>query len=300
MSNKYNVTLKAFASSIWKIVKTDRDCNLAGGGFTGEGKSAFVTHVMKEYAKVSRMKWDYNYITWSRKELLEWIDGKKNGKVLKSGLVQGQLPEYSAIDVDELFLLFYKRNWYDEGQIDAIATLNMCRDRHLFIGGCIPNFWDLDSAFTSRIRFYFYIPRRGVAWIFEQENNPFATDPWNKNLNKKIFRKLKNPYLCPNFVFEIRFPDWSPREKKLYYGIRNKKRIFAIDDSKKEKIEKYRDIKTQRDKLIRLLMNNNNDMIRNHKALCKGAGIKKLSFKDLSDILGISQSAVRMIFIGSR
>ncbi len=75
----------------------------------------------------------------------------------------------------------------------------MCRDRHLLIGGNIPNFWDLDTAFNSRIRFYVYIPNRGVAWVFEQENNPFSNDVWNRSKNEKGFRKYKNPYLLPNF-----------------------------------------------------------------------------------------------------
>ena len=295
LSNKYVKKLNDFALLLNKLLLSDRDVNLGISGFTGEGKSTFLIQLFKEYCKLKGIKWDYNYMTWSRKELLTWVDGKKN----KEGVIEGQLPEYSPIALDELFLLFYKRNWYDEGQIDSIATLNMCRDRHLLIGGNVPNFWDLDGAFTSRIRFYIYIVGRGVAWVFEQENNPFSQDAWNKTLNKKLFRKMGNPYGLPNFLMEIHYPDLSPQEKKKYLSIRNKKRVMAIDQSKDKKQEQYRDIKKQRDILIKLLLELNKDIIKD-KDVAKRLGINKLSVKDLSDLLGISQSIIRMILLGLR
>lgn len=292
-------TVKDFSKLCHSILRSDRDCNIGLGGYTGEGKSNCLTQIFKEYSKISGMKWNYNYMTWSRKELLEWIDGKKGGKILSNGLKEKQLPEYSAIALDELWLLFYKRNWYDEAQINSLATLNYCRDRHILVGGNVPNFWDLDAAFTSRIRFYIYIPTRSIAWIFEQENNPFATDPWNKTLNKKLFRKYKNPYGMPNFLMEIKFPDWTPKEKIRYYEIRNKKRVMAIDQNKDEKKERYGEIKKQRDKLIKLLINNNREILE-HREIAKKLGIGKLTYKDLADILGITKTAVRYIDLGER
>lgn len=293
--NKYVKSLDEFALLLHKLLRSDRDVNLGISGFTGEGKSTFLIQLFKKYSELNKVKWNFNHMTWSRKELLKWIDGKKN----KDGLFEGQLPEYSSIALDELFLLFYKRNWYDEGQIDSIATLNMCRDRHLLIGGNVPNFWDLDSAFTSRIRFYIYIVNRGRAWVFEQENNPFSQDAWNKTLNKKMFRKVGHPYGLPNFLMEINFPDLSPKEKINYLSIRNKKRLMAIDQSKDDKKEVYRDIKRQRDTLIKLLLEMNKDIVKD-KEVSKRLGINKLSVKDLSDLLGISQSIIRMILLGLR
>ena len=297
--NKYVRPLRDMSVMLFDMLKSDRDTNIGIGGFTGEGKSSFLTHLFKDYGIVSGMGWSFNLLTWSRKELLLWIDGDKKSEPDEDGLLKGQKPEYSALGVDELFLLFYKRNWYDEGQIDSIGTLNMCRDRHLLIGGNIPNFWDLDSAFTSRIRFYVYIPYRGVAWVFEQENNPFAIDKWNVTQNKNIFRKFKNPYMCPNFLMEIHYPDWSPKEKIRYYEIRNKKRVKAIDVNKSDKQERYKDIKSQRDRLIKLLLDWNNDIIQ-YDDIKERLGIEKLTYKDLSDILGISPSAVRLIALGER
>ena len=167
-------TIEGFAKLIHEVVQSDRDVNCGVAGFTGEGKSTFSTLLQKEYAKVSGTHWDFDRMTWSRKELIEWIDGKKKSKKdPKTGLREGQLPEYSAILPDELFGMFYRRKWFEEDQIDAIATFNMCRDRHLFLCGNVPNFWELDGGFINRIRFYVYVPQRGIAWVFTQENNPF-------------------------------------------------------------------------------------------------------------------------------
>jgi len=185
MSNHLE-SIHNFAGVVSELLNSDRDCVIAVGGFTGEGKSCFTSQLAKQYCALNNTYWGFDRMTWLRKEMMKWIDGEGENK-------EGQLPQLSVIIPDELFSMFYKRQWYEAGQIDAISTFNMCRDRHLLVIGNVPNFWDLDGGFTNRIRFYVYIPKRGTAWVFEQENNPFTSDPWNINDNKKIFRKNKNP-----------------------------------------------------------------------------------------------------------
>jgi len=155
--------------------------------------------------------------------------------------------------------MFYRRNWYEDSQKLAVELFNKCRDRHLLIQGGIPNFWDLDGGLLSRIRFYVYIPERGVMWVFEQENNPFASDKWNVQENRKKFRSGKNPYKCPNFLCEIYYEDLDPVEKKKYYKIRNEKRLNTeLQNKKKNNVEKYKNIKKQRDEAIRMLYETGN------------------------------------------
>ena len=222
------VRINEFAKIIHDILKTDRDVNIAVGGMTGVGKSTFMAQLQKKYSEIADVYWGFDRMTWSRKELMKWIDGEGENK-------EGQLPEYSALLVDELFLLFYSRNWYERDQIDAISVFNMCRDRHLFIGGNVPNFWELDGAFRERMRFYIFIPRRGIAWVFEQEINPFVRDSWNVKENMHVFRRNKNPYKCKNFLMEISFPDFSPEEKEEYLKIRNLKRVESLELRKEER-----------------------------------------------------------------
>lgn len=247
--------VESFARIIHDMLRSDRDVNVGVAGFTGEGKSTFSTLLQKKYSEISNTDWSFSNMTWSRTEMMTWIDGEKGSqKDASTGLKKGQVPEYSAILPDELFSMFYRRNWFDEDQIDAISTFNMCRDRHLLVCGNVPNFWELDGGFTSRIRFYVYIPYRGVAWVFEQENNPFAKDQWNQSENLKMFRKNKSPYKCPNFLMEIHYSDWDPEEKEEYYKIRNQKRL-DVSMKKGKSVpaqDQFDKIKMQRDNAIKM------------------------------------------------
>lgn len=266
-------TIQEFAETIHKLLRSDRDAMIGIGGFKGIGKSTFSTKLQKVYSKVAGVPWSFNHMTWKRKELLTWVDGEGPDKV-------GQLPEYSAILPDELISMFYRRNWFDEDQKQAVELFNKCRDRHLLIVGNVPDFWDLDPGFTKSLTFYIYIPERGRAWIFEQENNPFVKDKWNANENKKLFRKNKNPYHCPNFVCEIHFEDWEPEEKKEYLRIRNFKRINT--ESNFEKKEKYGKVKDQRNAALKMAIKGHPD-------------IKQ---KEWADLIGVDRSTISKIFNG--
>lgn len=305
------VSLKDFASTCYTLLKSDRDVTLGVAGFTGEGKTRFTDAFLTEYAKVSGTYWDFDRMTWSRKELLEWIDGKRKSEVnKKTGLKENQLPEYSGISPDELFYMFYKRNWFDQGQIDAVSTFNMCRDRHLLIIGNVPDLWDLDASFLKRLRFYVFIPERGRAWVFQQENNPFSKDSWNVAENRKIFRKYLNPYAISNFVCEIKYTDWDTERKQEYYKVRNVKRVKALQENKNAK-EHYADIKAQRNTYMEALVMDRIPIsdILTDSSLIDPQKINKLielgynkryTNEQLADIGGLSREVIRLIRHGDR
>jgi len=251
MSKKLE-SLKNFAKTLHDTLVSDRDINIGVGGMTGEGKSVFMTQLIKEYCIISNQKFSFNCMTWEREELLEWIDGEKEGEKQKYG---GQIPQFSPIIADELISMFYKRNWYEDEQKESVELFNKCRDRHLLIIGGIPSFWDLDGGMLNRIRFYIYIPYRGVAWVFQQENNPFSVDKWNARENMKIFRKKKVPYYCPNFLCELKYDDLDPQTKQEYYNIRNTKRKNTEGQNKKVKPERKIKAITQRNTLLLELWN---------------------------------------------
>jgi len=294
MRGKKNIIpLQEFSKTVFKLQKSDRDVNLACSGFTGEGKSTFITKLQKEVSGIAKVPWDFDKMTWSRKELMTWIDGEKGSEKDENGLKKGQLPEFSSIIADELIGMFFNREWYESEQIDAVKTFNMCRDRHLFIAGAAPNFWDLDSPIRGRFRFYAYIPFRGIAWIFEQENNPFTKDPWNVTENMKLFRKYKNPYNCTNYLGEIHFPDWSEHEKERYLEIRNSKRVTSIDENKSQKKESYSRIKKQRDSIVKMLYNAEFEC--KH---CHGKNDKLFTLTEMADIMGLTKQTLSMVING--
>jgi len=263
--------LKDFATIIYRLLKSNRDVVAGTGGMTGEGKTVFSVQLVKEYCKIAGIKFTFDMLTWERKELMKWIDG--HGE-----LKEGQLPEYSPAIPDELIGMFYSRSWYEDAQKDSIKVFNSCRDRHLLIIGNVPNFWELDGGFRSRVRFYIFIPERGKAWIFQQENNPFTKDVWNVTENSKLFRKKNNPYSSKNFVCEIHYPDLTPSEALEYEAIRNTKRLHMNDEGK-EKLERYTTVRRQRDLAIRgMLMSNPN-----------------ITQTEVADMIGVSEGLISMI-----
>ena len=264
--------LNEFAVIIHKLLRSDRDVNVGVSGFTGEGKSCFAFKLMTEYSRVSGIDGINRNITWSRDELIQWVEGKGEKK-------QGQLKEYSGINCDELFGMFYRRNWYEDDQKGLIALLNMCRDRHLFIIGNIPSMMDLDPAFNKRLRFWVYIPKRGIAWVFQQENNPFLQDVWNMRDNRKTFRKFQNPYRSSNYVGSIEYDDFTESEKEFYYSMRNSKRSMAIEDVKKKQQFSSKKIREQRNKLVGYIFEN----------------MEKAKLKDIAGLLGLSSTALMKI-----
>lgn len=262
-------TVREFAKLLYDMALSNRDNLLCISGFTGEGKSCFAYQLCKEYGKISGLGWDINNITWGRKEFMSWVDGedpaKKNFK--------GRKKMYSAILFDELISAFNSKTWFVEEQKRAVSMLNTCRDRRLLIAGNVPRMWDLENGFTSRVRYMVYIPIRATAWVFQQENNPFNKDPWNQSYNTKKFRHGKmTPFKLPNFLFEIKYPDWDKEEEDAYTIIRNDKRIMAQQDIKKDAPERYTKIKKQRDNTIKAM-----HLVYNipQKEITKHTGIKK-------------------------
>jgi hypothetical protein len=226
------VDLKDFAGVISEISNTDRWALIVCSGDMGEGKSCITSQLLKETSKYNKTEFTYSdSLTYSRKELKNWIDGDKEGN--------HQKPERSCILADELISMFFKRNWYEGGQIDGIELLNKCRDRHLIVAGNIPDFMELDSSLLKICTFWIHVHERGRAWVFQKDRNPFVADKWHISENAKIYVKEGNPYRCKGFICEIHFNDWTPKEKEEYYLVRNDKRKNT--EGQRDREERYRD-----------------------------------------------------------
>lgn len=245
------VSLPQFAKTLYKLAKSDRYNLIAVSGFMGVGKSCFMDKLARAYSKVSNTTYSvHDNMTWSRQELAEWIDGDEENNN------KNQKPEYSGIVADELISMINKRNWYKSGQKGLLELLNKCRDRHLLLLGAVPVFDNLDSMYKDITGFWIFIARRGVAWVLEPEVNPFSKDPWNMGENHKLFRKHGNPYRSFNFVCEVHYNDWTPKEKVEYYKVRNKKRKNTENQDDNNNIKVHDSVK-QRNEIIRYGYTNN-------------------------------------------
>lgn len=233
MSKRHEIvqSLDEFAKYCHNFIRADNYMLAGTGGMPGKGKSTFMCKLQKSYAKISKTEWSFDRMTWDREELMRWIDGEREEK-------KGQLPVFSAVQADEMLHMFHNRNFSDTDQIEAIEVFNMCRDRHLFVGGNLPVFFQLDKQLRAIFNFYIYIPKRGVAWVFIPEENPFSDDPWNAKENMKIFRNNRGkPYNCSNYLCTVHFNDWEPEERAQYLQIRNTKRVKAIENKRVQRTE---------------------------------------------------------------
>ena len=266
--------IDGFANLLTKKQKADWWELIACSGVQGVGKSCLLTQIIEQTSKLNNMKFSYeNNLTWMRDEFITWINGKGDKK-------EGQMPEYSSVLVDELISLFYKRNWANSEQNDAIELMNKCRDRHLIVGGNVPNFWDLDKALRNLFTFWIHIPRRGIAWVFMPDENPFEMDRWHVKYNAKVFEKSNNPYKCKGFVAEINFLDWTPEKKTEYYDVRNKKRINTEGQGKKTN-NNIKVLRGQRNELVNAIYLQRQEM----KILIKQPSISKEAKEILSDVI---------------
>lgn len=268
-------SIKDFAQTIAKINKNDYYCLLVCDGRMGIGKSCFLTQLAKEYASITKTPFSYDKnITWLRDEMVGWVEGGEEYK---------QKPEHSAIVADELISMFYKRNWYEQGQKDTVELLNKIRDRHLLLCGAVPSFFDLDKGLLNNVTFWVHIDKRGVAWVLEQERNLALADKWNgKELIKVVRQGKGTPYKSLNFVAEIVFNDWNAEDKKKYVAIRNKKRKNTEGQNDKKNVIHSRAVKHRND-LIRYLIKN-----------------KLMDKKKISQELDISTRYINMVIRGKQ
>lgn len=227
---RINESLEEYTRTVSDILNNDYYVFNVITGDMGKGKSCLATKKAVAVALREGLPFSYkDNLTYSRNELKKWVDGDEGGN--------GQKPEKTSIIADEIINMFFRRSWYEEDQIEGIKLLNMCRDRHLFIVGCVPNFWSLDSQIFGLVTFWTHVAARGKAWVFKKDDNPFEADAWHRKENLKIFAKYKNPYKCKNFVCELTWDDWTENERAEYYAVRNEKRKVT-EVKKKDKLGK--------------------------------------------------------------
>lgn len=229
--NPFLTTIKDFVALVKDIQGSDRDVVTAVVGDTGEGKSVFLIKFLKDLMP------DYNpvrHLPFTREELNTMIE---------------TLPEGSGLSVDEAVGLFYARDFHDNEQIALLKKLDRSRDRRLFAGLAIPDFFMLDKALRNgRIRFLVWIDQRvgtgakgrAHAYIFQKEKNVFNREPWNLKLNINLMRKGQISK-SPNYIGEVEYGALNPEEYHLYKRVKAlKRKLIEMDEWAAAREEKRR------------------------------------------------------------
>lgn len=225
--SQYVTTIPAFAKLIVDVLESDRDMLVVISGYVGVGKSVFNYQLLVEATQqirergLSKEVWNpVKNLLFNREEFKEWVENT---------------PEYTACGADEAVGIFYARDYHDESQIALLKKLDRVRDKHLVMSLLIPNFFHIDKHIRdSRVMYWIHIDsRRGKgatgyahAFIFQKDDNPMTTDPWNLNVNRRRW-SLGKISESPNYVGEIVYKDMHPAIYAIYKKIKDAKRTIA-------------------------------------------------------------------------
>lgn len=232
--SRYLSTIEKFVELIVDVQDSNRDAMIIISGDTGEGKSVLNWWIMRVHAKKRGLFFNpVQSLIFDRDEFNFAID---------------EVPETSAIGVDEAVGLFYSRDYHDDEQIVLLKKLDRIRYRRLLLTLLIPNMFHIDKHIRdSRVRYWIHIDMRkgtgqdGYAhcYIFEKERNPFNPDPWNLAYNRKLFTKGKIDK-SPNYLGEITFKDIPQAEYAIYQKVKDLKRRIAESKEWRKAVERKR------------------------------------------------------------
>lgn len=213
------------------------DGNLAVSGDRGNGKSILLLKIFYRF-KVFK---PWLHQVYKREDVVSLL------KTQTYGL---------AFD-DEAVNSSYKRDFQNKGQQEYIKILTAYRDSFNILGSAIPSFFSLDRDLRDLFFLHLHVIERGIAVVhMPLQGRLYSLDRWDAKNNAKIEegwgkRMAKNPNYRPayhqlsTFRGYLYFSDATPKQKKLYKEIKNKKRardIGAKEQDKKDFITRVYDL----------------------------------------------------------
>jgi len=199
---------------IKKTQKSDQDAIFAITGPTGIGKSVLSVWLHLKHNK------GFNFLkdmALSREQVLKALDNRK---------------QFGNLSIDEAINVLFKRDHMQRGQKEILRVFDMIRKMNLFVTMQWPFFWALDKHIldSGRIRLWFYVDKRGHAYIFAPDKNPFTQDPWHRTFNEKVLKNWNqgiHPEKARGYIGEIYFPDLPPDIKAKYLEAYNRLKVGA-------------------------------------------------------------------------
>lgn len=276
--------IKVFAKLLKQRVKQDFDAVVAVTGEEGVGKSSCAVQIAK---RVDRK------FSFERNEII-----LPNIHLLKEKIMQ--LPDGSAVVVDEAIKLLYKLQWSSKSQIFLNTLYALARKKRKVTLLCISRFTDLNEFFRNhRVKFWVFIPYRGFAVVFIRDWSPFAKDPWWIDHNQKIIesymklKKLKDIskhhkeeilQKCRNFLMTFTYDNLSDEEKKQYAEVVEKYKFETLELAEKAEFEFTKREMTQ--------ILKDRERLRNILVFLRDRGVP---LKKLCEVAHISASTLRSI-----
>lgn len=223
------IGVKHFARIIKETQANDNDVITVVSGTRGIGKSSLVGVIINQMVP--------NYYTEAGFKSINVYSRQEFNDKLKSD------PEESIINIDEAITSLFKREFWLREQNNIIKMLNMYRDKRHIIFLLLPHFWDLDVSVRNSliIKFWVYVSKRGDAYIFTPQDNPFNFDVWNQKTNMELFSKGKI-YQSPNYLANIQFPKMPEEYYNLYKKVKAEKRAAALLKEKEKPAVTKKDV----------------------------------------------------------
>ena len=211
-------SLEHFARRLMRYQDERDDAVVVISGKTGTGKSTLAHHLCTTIAKEKGEEFDFESgMFYSKKRLLAAFE---------------EFPERSVLFADEAVNIFFNRDFMNKWQKELVKKINMYRDKFFISFLLIPFFWQLDVALREgqRLKYWVFNDRRGVAYVFEADSQPFTRDPWNARLNSWLLRgwgrrggRTRNDFVAarsPNFVAKLVYPPLSAEEEERYVRLK--------------------------------------------------------------------------------
>jgi len=208
------------------------------GSVKGTGKTTFSLHMCKEVCELIGEE-------FSLKRCV--IFDPTNEKIVES---VKRFPLAFPLDIDEAGKVAYKRNWNKEYQKKLIIFISVCRKHGKIIFFNHPSFWQLDTDLRDLADYRVTILKRGIALVRAKDPNPEAKDKWLRDETEELIQKYRGKNIleidriieaikqAPNFLFEIRFPEFDQNIYKKYEEMSKEEELKSFYEAS---VDKYRE-----------------------------------------------------------
>ncbi len=231
--------------------KNQFDVNVIVTGNTGKGKSSLILKFLLRFKGFNQNK----HQIYSRED---------NIKLLRD-------QTFSFCWNDELIGAGYRREHWNNLQIELIKVLTQYRCNWNVFAGALPVFFTLDKEMLKLFSMNIEITKRGEAIVhMRKEGRRYSDDPWDVKHNAKLEESWsKKAQTNPNFkipyhkystyVGHLYWNDITEKQRKKYEEVRDRKKKEIAENKNAEEVQS----KPFYDKLLEMILSKELD----HKSL---------------------------------